>query len=232
MITVDITKRLSGSGGPLDLAFKTTIESGEFVTLFGPSGAGKTSVLRMLAGLVKPDTGRITIDDQIWFDAAAKTSVRTQDRNIGMVFQEYALFPNMTVRENLEFAIQKGKQNSAVDEMLDIIDLSQLADVKPSRLSGGQKQRIALGRALLRQPRVLLLDEPFSAVDMAMQLRLNTYLRNVLSERRLTTILVSHDMATVLQLSHRVIILENGMMLREGAANEVLPLDSLRSLIR
>jgi molybdate transport system ATP-binding protein len=228
MMTVDIAKKLSGAGGPLDLTFKTTISDGEFVTLFGPSGAGKTTVIRMLAGLVKPDSGTIRIDDQFWFDASSKTNVRTQDRNVGMVFQEYALFPNMTVRENLEFALQNGQPNSSVGEMLDVIDLSQLADVKPSRLSGGQKQRVALGRALLRQPRLLLLDEPFSAIDIGMQMRLNDYLRQVLSEKRLTTILVSHDMATVMQLSHRVIILENGSITQEGMATEVLPLDALR----
>jgi molybdate transport system ATP-binding protein len=232
MIKVDITKKLSGAGGPLHLTFNTTVAEGEFVTLFGPSGAGKTSVLRMLAGLVKPDTGTISVNDQVWFDGNSQRNVRPQDRNVGMVFQEYALFPNMTVRENLEFALPNGQAATSVAEMLDVIELSQLANVKPSHLSGGQKQRVALGRALLRQPRVLLLDEPFSAVDISMQLRLNEYLRQVLSAKRLTTILVSHDMATVMQLSHRVIILENGSILREGIANEVLPLASLRSLIR
>jgi molybdate transport system ATP-binding protein len=168
----------------------------------------------------------------VWFDGNSQRNVRPQERNVGMVFQEYALFPNMTVRENLEFALPNGQAATSVAEMLDVIELSQLANVKPSHLSGGQKQRVALGRALLRQPRVLLLDEPFSAVDISMQLRLNEYLRQVLSAKRLTTILVSHDMATVMQLSHRVIILENGSILREGIANEVLPLASLRSLIR
>jgi len=227
MIAANVTRRLFGSNGELSLNFETTIATGEFVTLYGPSGAGKTSVLRMLAGLLKPDTGSIRIDGDVWFDSTKSLNVRPQDRGIGIVFQEYSLFPNMTVRGNLEFALQKGQSPKVVDDLLELTQMSNLHDKKPAILSGGQKQRVAVAMALVRRPRLLLLDEPLSALDSLMQAKLQDYLLQVHEQFKLTTILVSHDISEVIKMSKRVLVLEEGRVIRDGAPLEVLPLEGL-----
>jgi molybdate transport system ATP-binding protein len=149
MISINISKKLFGANGELNLQFNSKIISQEFVTIYGPSGAGKTSMIRMLAGLLQPDNGTIQVDEDIWFDKNKKTNIKPQLRNIGIVFQEYSLFPNMTVRGNLEFALEKNQSKNIVDELLQLTELEQLHDKKPGVLSGGQKQRVALARALI-----------------------------------------------------------------------------------
>jgi len=223
MIDIAITRKLSGPGGQMSLQFNTKIDSGEFVCVYGPSGAGKTSVLRMLAGLLTPDDGHIVTDNTTWFDRAKKVDLKPQLRNIGMVFQEYSLFPNMTVRGNLEFALKKESSADIVDELLQLTELEQLQDQKPALLSGGQKQRVALARALIRRPRLLLLDEPLSALDSVMQAKLQDYILRVHQQFSLTTILVSHDVFEVVKMSKRVLILEEGTIKRDGPPREVLP---------
>ena len=223
MIDIAITRKLSGPGGQMSLQFNTKIDSGEFVCVYGPSGAGKTSVLRMLAGLLTPDDGHIVTDNTTWFDRAKKVDLKPQLRNIGMVFQEYSLFPNMTVRGNLEFALKKESSADIVDELLQLTELEQLQDQKPALLSGGQKQRVALARALIRRPRLLLLDEPLSALDSVMQAKLQDYILRVHQQFSLTTILVSHDVFGVVKMSKRVLILEEGTIKRDGPPREVLP---------
>jgi molybdate transport system ATP-binding protein len=207
----------------MSLQFDSKIDSGEFVCVYGPSGAGKTSVLRMLAGLLTPDDGHIVTDNTTWFDKAKKVDLKPQLRNIGMVFQEYSLFPNMTVRGNLEFALKKESSADIVDELLQLTELEQLQDQKPALLSGGQKQRVALARALIRRPRLLLLDEPLSALDSVMQAKLQDYILRVHQQFSLTTILVSHDVFEVVKMSKRVLILEEGTIKRDGPPREVLP---------
>lgn len=231
MICIDIQKKLSGVDGNLDLHFKTTIQAGEFVTIYGSSGAGKTSVIRMIAGLLTPDNGEIIVNETRWFDKRKKINLKPQMRSVGMVFQDYSLFPNMTVRENLNFALDKGEPITFVNEILEIIELSQLADKKPSSLSGGQKQRVALARAIVRKPKLLLLDEPLSALDMDMQSKLQDYILKVHDEFKFTTILISHDLPEVLKMSKRVIVLKNGKIEKDGKPGDVLPLQSIRDFL-
>lgn len=231
MIEINVSKKLYGAGGSLDLQFETKIQLGEFVTIYGPSGAGKTSVLRMLAGLLAPDEGRVVVDRFIWFDKSKKVNIRPQLRNIGMVFQDYSLFPNMTVRENLEFALEKGQPKNIIDDLLQITELGQLYNKRPILLSGGQKQRVALARALVRKPKLLLLDEPLSAVDLEMQSKLQDYILKVHQEFKLTTILISHDLIEVIKMSKRVLVLEDGYIKKDGTPSEVLPLINLKAFL-
>lgn len=230
MIEINIQRQLHGADGPLNLRFETRIADRELVTVYGPSGAGKTSVLRMIAGLLAPDQGRIAVGGSPWFDGSKKINVRPQLRNIGMVFQDYSLFPNMTVRENLLFALAKGQPKKAVDDLLQLTDLGSLQNKTPALLSGGQKQRVALARALVRRPNVLLLDEPFSALDMDMQAKLQDYVLQAHAEFNLTTILISHDLLEVVKMSRRVLVLENGQIAKDGRPEEVLPIARLKAL--
>jgi molybdate transport system ATP-binding protein len=181
----------------------------------------------MLAGLLKPDSGSIRINGDVWFDSSKTVNVRPQDRGIGIVFQDYSLFPNMTVRGNLEFALQKGQSPKVVDDLLELTHMSNLHDKKPAILSGGQKQRVAVAMALVRKPRLLLLDEPLSALDSLMQSKLQDYLLHVHEKYKLTTILVSHDMSEVIKMSRRVLLLEEGRIKKDGTPLEVLPLEGL-----
>ncbi|MFD2201666.1 ABC transporter ATP-binding protein [Shivajiella indica] len=221
MIKLELYKKLFGADGPIHLQVQTNIQFNELVTLYGPSGAGKTSIIRMIAGLMKPDDGSITVSGESWFDKKLEKNLKTQDRSIGMVFQEYSLFPNMTVYENLKFALPKGDSESIIEEMLDTVGLKNLRDKKPNLLSGGQKQRVALARALVRKPSILLLDEPLSALDTAMRTKLQDDILVFHSQYNLTTILVSHDYHEVKKMSDRVILLENGRIAGEGKAEDI-----------
>ena len=223
MIDIAIARRLSGPEGEMQLRFETKIDSGEFITIYGPSGAGKTSVLRMMAGLLEPEKGHIIVDGTTWFDSRKKINLKPQLRSIGMVFQDYSLFPNMTVRGNLEFALDKGRPRDLVEELLDLTELKGLQHQKPAMLSGGQKQRVAVARALFREPGILLLDEPLSALDAAMQSRLQDYILQMHRQFGVTTILVSHDLIEVIKMSRRVLILENGSITKDGTPLDVLP---------
>jgi molybdate transport system ATP-binding protein len=231
MIELEINKKLHGPEGTMNLQFEAKIEDGEFVTLYGPSGAGKTSVLRMLSGLLSPDGGRIVVEDSVWFDLKQNINLRPQLRNIGFVFQDYSLFPNMTVRGNLDFALKKGQSKAIVDDLLDLIELTQLHDKRPSQLSGGQKQRVALARTLVRRPKVLLLDEPLSALDMEMQSKLQDHILKVHREFGLTTLMISHDLIEVLKMSQRVLVMSHGRIVKDGKPTDVLPLGILKEMI-
>jgi molybdate transport system ATP-binding protein len=177
-----------------------TIEKGQFVTLFGESGAGKTSTLRMLSGLLKPDSGTITVGNSTWFDSSRGIDLKPQQRKVGYVFQDYALFPNMTVLQNLEYALQKNQDNGKIRELLEFAELDELQHRSPETLSGGQKQRVALARALVQRPEILILDEPLSALDLKMRIKLQEYLLKVHKTYNLTTILVSHDIGEIVKL--------------------------------
>lgn len=216
MLRLSLRKKLTASGGEMLLDVDATIETGSLVTLYGPSGAGKTSILRMIAGLLRPDGGSVEVNGQTWFDSDKKTDRKPQQRSIGLVFQDYALFPNMTVKENLEFALVKKQDPAIVAELIDTIELGDLQHRKPDTLSGGQKQRVALARALVRRPEILLLDEPLSALDASMRIKLQDYLLKVHRQFHLTTLLVSHDVSEVLKMSDQIILLENGRITRQG----------------
>ncbi len=221
MIKARLRKQLWSTEGEMDLNVELSIEKGAFVTLYGPSGAGKTSILRMLAGLLPPDSGKIEVEGQTWFDSGQKTSLAPQKRKLGFLFQDYALFPNMTVRQNLEFALSKGQKSTIIEELLEVMQLTTMADRKPELLSGGQKQRVALARALVPQPGVLLLDEPLSALDGDMRSRLQGFILEAHQRFHLTTILVSHDVGEILKLSDHMLTLFEGKIIKSGKPAEI-----------
>jgi molybdate transport system ATP-binding protein len=216
VIRIDVHKQLLTADGPMELAIRADIGAGEFVTLFGQSGAGKTTLLRMLAGLTEPDRGSIAVAGETWHDSARAIRRPPQQRDIGFVFQDYALFPNLSVRGNLEFALVRRQDRALVDELLDLTGLGSLQHRFPAELSGGQRQRVALARALARRPRILLLDEPLSAIDAETRLRLQDELLKLHRAFRLTTVLVSHDLGEVFRLSDRVLAIERGNLVRDG----------------
>jgi len=191
--------------------FTLEIESGELICLLGPSGCGKTTALRVLAGFEKPDAGTVIVGGE------DITSLPTAKRNFGMVFQEYSLFPNMTGRANVEFALKLRKAGSAerketVDRLLTITGLTEHANKFPHQMSGGQRQRVALARALASQPRVLLLDEPLSALDAKVRDSLREEIRRVQREVGVTTLFVTHDQHEALAIADRVGVMSNGRL--------------------
>jgi molybdate transport system ATP-binding protein len=197
------------------------VEEGEFLALFGRSGAGKTTLLRCLAGLAAPDAGHIRVSGESWLDSQRNINLPPQRRRVGFVFQDYALFPNMSVRGNLEFAQPPRADKRRVAELVEMMDLGELQQRKPATLSGGQQQRVALARALASEPRLLLLDEPLSALDQQTRARLQDEILRLQRHFGLTTLLVSHDVGEVYKLSNRVAIIENGRVLRCGPPAEV-----------
>lgn len=210
MIEFSLQKNLHTAEGEMQLHVTAKIKRGQFVSLYGASGAGKTSILRMLAGFMKPDNGYIKVNDTVWYNGSHKNYLEPQQRRIGFVFQDYALFPNMNVRENLLFALGKDEPTTIVDELLDVTGLTNLAARKIQALSGGQQQRVALARAIAKKPAILLLDEPLSAIDSAMRAQLQETLREIHQRYSLTTILVSHNADEIIKLSDVVIQLEQG----------------------
>lgn len=199
-----------------------TVESGELIALLGPSGSGKTTILRMVAGLEYADGGHIYFGDQ---DA---TDIPVRDRGVGFVFQHYALFPHMTVTENIGFGmnVSKVKRSKAeitarVSQLLKLVRLDGLGDRFPAQISGGQRQRVALARALSVDPKVLLLDEPFGALDANVRHDLRRWLREIHQELGITTIFVTHDQEEALDLADRVVILKDGKIVQQGTPQEV-----------
>ena len=232
MIDLRLYKKLDAADGVIKLTANLIIKQGEFVILYGPSGAGKTSILQMISGLMKPDHGRIQVSEEIWFDRDLQINLRTRLRSIGYVFQQYPLFPNMTVIQNLQFALPKGAKNDIIDELLGITDLVNLSDRKPSTLSGGQQQRVALARAIVRQPQILLLDEALSALDQKMRSQLQSYLKELHDQYHLTTIMVSHDIGEVFKLGSRVIQIENGQIIADGNPIDIFSKENLSAKFR
>ncbi len=216
-----LSKQLHSAEGAIELDVNVALQDGEFVTLFGRSGAGKTTLLRMLAGLTLPQRGRIKIGDEVWFDSEARINLPPQQREIGLVFQDYALFPNMTVRENLSFALSHKTHSARVEELIEMMQLGALQQRLPATLSGGQKQRVALARALVRRPKLLLLDEPFSALDAETRIRLQDEILRLHRSLGITTLIVSHDLGEVYKLSDRVLLIEQGKISRNGPPSTV-----------
>lgn len=198
------------------------IESGELLALLGPSGSGKTTILRMVAGLEYTDGG------QIYFGDEDATNIPVRDRGVGFVFQHYALFPHMTLHENIAFGmkVSKVKRDKAaidvrVDELLALVKLDGLGERFPAQISGGQRQRVALARALSVDPKVLLLDEPFGALDANVRRDLRRWLREIHTELGITTIFVTHDQEEALDLADRVVILNQGQIVQQGTPKDV-----------
>ena len=221
-VELDFYKRLHGADGDLELAIKATLAEGEFVAIYGPSGAGKTTLLRLLAGLTPPEKGVLTAYGVTWCDSARAINLPTQARDIAMVFQEYALFPNMSVQENLRYAMRDTRQSAELERLVELMQLGELRRRLPATLSGGQKQRVAVARALLRQAKILLLDEPFAALDASMRAQLQNEIMARQRSMGGITLLVSHDLAEVYRLAHRVLLLERGRLLAHGAPQHVL----------
>ncbi|ODN70177.1 ABC transporter ATP-binding protein [Methylobrevis pamukkalensis] len=200
--------------------FDMAIEKGEFISFLGPSGCGKTTVLRMIAGFETVSSGTITIGGH------DLTDLKPNQRNIGMVFQAYALFPNMTVGQNVAFGLKvAGKPKAEIDvtvkEMLDLIHLGHLIDRFPYQLSGGQQQRVALARALAIRPRVLLLDEPLSALDAKIRVSLREEIRSIQRKLGITTIFVTHDQEEALSISDRIVVMNEGRADQIGTPFEI-----------
>lgn len=212
MIEAVLKKKLHGAEGELALDVSLKLEAGRITTLLGRSGAGKTTILRMLAGLARPDAGRIAADGAVWFDSAKGLETPPQNRRVGLVFQDFNLFPNMTVEENLRFALRAGQDPGVVSALLETTKLSRLAERYPARLSGGQKQRVALARALVPEPKLLLLDEPLSALDEEARLELQDELLRLHERRGFTALLVSHDRAEISRMSTAVLTLRDGVL--------------------
>jgi molybdate transport system ATP-binding protein len=189
----------------------------ETVALVGPSGAGKTTVLRAIAGLRRPDRGRIALGDRAWFDATAGVDLPPERRSVGLVFQEYALFPHLTVRANVAFG-----GAARVDELLERFGIGRLAGVKPANLSGGERQRVALARALARDPKVLLLDEPLSALDAHTRAVVRGELQDLLGELGLPSLLVTHDFGDAAALADRIGVVIDGRLRQLGSAHELI----------
>jgi molybdate transport system ATP-binding protein len=216
MIEIALRKALLGSGGAMELAVELRIESGSFVAIAGESGSGKTTLLRILAGLERAE-GRIAVDGELWMEG--RRSLPPRKRRIGFVFQDYALFENMTVRENLLFV---RPDRALAERLMTLCSLEALAERYPATLSGGQQQRVALCRALMGEPKLLLMDEPLSALDPAMRRRLQEDIARLHREFGTTTLMVSHDPAEIYRLADRVLTLEQGRIVGDAA-----PLESL-----
>ena len=216
MIEIDLARQLDTAHGPLTLKVTASLTPGDRIALFGASGAGKTTLLRMLAGLTRPDSGRLVVNGTLWFDSARGIHVPPQQRQIGMVFQDYALFPHLSVRGNLAAAQPVGNP-ARIDELLELTGLATLAERRPDTLSCGQRQRVALARALAREPQLLLLDEALSALDADLRHRLQDELLALHARFAPTLLLVSHDLAEVFRLARRVIRLEAGQVTGDGS---------------
>ncbi|HXA01385.1 MAG TPA: ATP-binding cassette domain-containing protein [Cytophagaceae bacterium] len=221
MFEIEVKKKLHSSQGNMVLDIALQIEQGKFISLYGKSGAGKTTLLKMLAGLIQPDKGSIKADQEIWFSKERRIDAAPQKRKIGFVFQDYALFPNMTIQENLEFVLPDKKIRKRISEILNIMGLTELSSRYPSTLSGGQQQRVALARALVREPELLLLDEPLSSLDYETRFRLQDEIIKIHRYFSLTTILISHDPSEIYRLSDTVIELDFGKIVKKGLPSEV-----------
>jgi molybdate transport system ATP-binding protein len=221
MIEIELYKKFRSGGSEFTLQTEVSIPKGSLLTLYGPSGSGKTSFLRCLAGLVTPDRGHIIRGGEIWFDSEKKIDLRPQKRNTGYVFQDNALFPNMTVWENMRFAQQKNSSNELLEELIAAMDLQDLRNRHPDSLSGGQKQRVSLARALAQKPDLLLLDEPLAALDAEMRINLQEYILSSHRKFGLTTIMVSHDVAEIMKLSDTTVVLDQGMITKKGSPEEI-----------
>jgi iron(III) transport system ATP-binding protein len=207
-----------------DVSFK--VADGELFTLLGPSGCGKSTTLMSIAGFQTPNEGRIAVGGEPIFDASSRLNLAAERRNLGIVFQSYAVWPHMTVFENLAFPLKVRKLNrkdvgTRVREVLELVDLGQLEKRYPHQLSGGQQQRVALGRALVYSPSVLLLDEPFSNLDAKLRERARTWVKDLQHSLGLTTIFVTHDQDEALSMSDRVCVMNFGVVQQIGTPEEV-----------
>jgi molybdate transport system ATP-binding protein len=214
MLTVDIEKRLGEF--EIKVAFEST---GSVTALFGSSGSGKTSVVNMVAGLVKPDRGRIALDDTVLFDSTGRVNVPMHRRRIGYVFQEGRLFPHLSVAANLDYGRRMSRlpnDEAERQRIVDLLDIGQLLDRRPGRLSGGERQRVAVGRALLMRPRLLILDEPLASLDAARKREILPYLVRLRDEAHMPMVYVSHQAGELRRIATTVVRLDGGRVMQAG----------------
>jgi molybdate transport system ATP-binding protein len=216
-------KRFRG-GAEVVVELTRPAEGFSVAVLFGPSGCGKTTTLRCLAGLERPDEGHIRFGSQTWFDAARRVCLPPQARDVGYLFQDYALFPHLTVAGNVAFGLRdlpRAERRRRVGELLDLLGIPGLEERYPAQLSGGQQQRVALARAVARRPRLLLLDEPLSALDAATREQLRPELRRYLAAVGVPVVLVTHDRVEAMALADHLVVLDAGRVLQQGDVPEV-----------
>ncbi len=229
-LEADFERRFPG-GPTIYGKLRRSVAEFSVTALIGESGCGKTTVLRCLAGLDVPERGRVSFAGTVWFDAQARVNLRSQQRGIGYLFQEYALFPHMTVFENIAFGlmrVEKPEIRQRVIHLLEMLQLAELAARYPQELSGGQQQRVALARTVAPRPKLLLLDEPLSALDAPTRAELRRDLRQFLAEWAIPTIIVTHDAAEVTAIADDVVVLCNGRVRQQGSVEEVVgqPVDA------
>ena len=220
----NVNKTYNGNQVLHDINFE--VHDGEFFTLLGPSGCGKSTTLSSIAGLDRPDNGSITLDDTVFFSGSDNTFVPPEGRNLGMVFQSYALWPHMTIASNLALPLQlrkvpKARRRALIDDALEKVDLLHLRERYPHEMSGGQQQRVALARALVYSPRVLLLDEPLSNLDAKLREQARAWLKALQSEVGITTIYVTHDQEEALAMSDRIAVMAAGRMVQIATPTEI-----------
>ena len=219
-----LSKAFGGARVLHDVTF--SVRDKEFLTLLGPSGCGKSTTLMSIAGFQRPDAGTITCGDRTFFDARGKVFLEAQDRNLGMVFQSYAVWPHLTVFGNVAFPLKIRRMKKAalrrrVTDTLELVEMAGYAGRYPHELSGGQQQRVALARALVYSPAVLLLDEPFSNLDAKLRERARTWLKRLQGELGLTTLFVTHDQDEALSLSDRIVVMNQGAVLQAGTPEDI-----------
>ena len=209
--------------GELDISVELQVRAGECLALVGPSGAGKSTLLRILAGLIRPDRGAVTLGEELWLDPASGRSVPPERRNVGFVFQDYALFPRMSAWRNVAYGAgaPRSERSRIAREILDRFGLADRADALPSDLSGGERQRVALARALASEPRLLLLDEPLSALDARTRASSARELAAVLTAADVPSVIVTHDFSEAAVLADRVAVLDRGRIVQRGLASEL-----------
>ena len=221
IIGVDVERTL----GSFHLKVAFSAPAG-ITALFGPSGSGKTLTLRCVAGLLRPDRGRVALGDRVLFDSSTHVDLATRERRIGYVFQHYALFPHLSAAANIGYGLHEATATDRADrvkELLEMVGLSPLAERHPHELSGGQQQRVALARALAPRPDLILLDEPFAAIDSFVRDHLREQLRAIHTRTRVPMVLVTHDIADVRRLADTVVLYGHGAILAVGETNDVLP---------
>ena len=224
LVVTGLTRTYGSVRAVDDVSFR--VNDGELVTLLGPSGCGKSTTLFSIAGLDKPDAGRIRVGDTVFYDSARGTHLPPEHRNCGLVFQSYALWPHMTVRGNVEFPlklrkIEGAKAREKADWALSLVEMQAYAQRYPHELSGGQQQRVALARTLVYEPQVLLLDEPLSNLDAKLRLRARGWLRELQTRLKITTLYVTHDQEEALALSDRIAVMSGGKIVQLGTPREI-----------
>ncbi len=222
MIQINLYKTLRGGNDTFTLCIEEKIKPYSFTAIFGKSGVGKSTLLRILAGLEFPDKGNIKVNDDIWWNDSRKEFKAVKERNIGFVTQQSVLFPNMTVKQQLTFSKGKNTDFKLLDEVVNLMEIENLMDVFPNTLSGGQRQRVAIARAIIQKPTLLLLDEPFTALDYEMRQQLINLTKKVAKQYKMTTFLISHHPIEIEQLATEVWIMKNGNIVDKGIPTKIL----------